>query len=653
MFKKLFVLFVVFTLVSGLALYSEEKSQSPKKKVKRGAEVTSIQGVTRSWSDVRKISLDKLNIPRKMRPVLNFKSPKTVVKQSAKIDPVVQDSHPIEKKGIKAVTNTIKNFEGMNFSANGSGWPPDVNGDVGMNYYVQTVNTSIAIYHKSTGALHSATTFDSFFGGTGISGTPCDSNNNGDPIVLYDRYAQRWFLLDFAWATETDGSFFAVAVSKTSDPTGDWWQYALRTDDTLLSDYPKCGIWHDGIYVTANMFEFLGSWQGAKMWSFKKPDIYNGTLTTQSITDSSNTAWSIVPANAKSPTSPSASAPNYMYAMDCDEWGAIDSLYVWEYDVDWSNPANTTWTGPSTIPTASFELDQSATVPQLGTPNQLDAMEGRLMSPAMYRNFGSHESVYICHTVDYSDRRAIRWYEININGGVSSILQQGTYSPDSTHRWMGSIGADANGYIAIGYSASSSTMYPSIRYAGHSTMDSLGQMSSEKIMTYGSGSQTSYERWGDYSSISIDPFDDRTFWYTQEYYSASGVNWKTRIGSFKVTLIDLYLFLNRYWAEMHIWVHPLDLVSYRYAEVIYEVYDTNGSPVANAQVTGNWSGVVEGKASAYTNAKGQAMFKSESTKDTKGYFKLSIDNVSHRTVKYNAKYNKVKPTVYLTITTRQ
>ncbi|MCP5053462.1 MAG: hypothetical protein GY940_40225, partial [bacterium] len=277
-----------------------------------------------------------------------------------------------------------------------------------------------------------------------------------------------------------------------------------------------------------------GSFQHVKVWAFKTPDIYTGTLTSQSLTDTSYQAWSILPSNSISATA--STGPNYMYAIDADEYGSpsIDAIYVWKYDVDWNTPANTTWTGHSTMNTASFGLTASG-IPQSGTSVQLDSLFGRLMYPANYRNFGTHESVYVCHVAEASSRRVMRWYEIRINSGTSSIYQQGSYNPDSSMRWMGSIAGDKNGNIAMGYSVGSSSMKPAIRYSGRLSTDTLGTMGQgEASMIEGAGHQTSYTRWGDYSHLTIDPDDDETFWYTTEYYASSGTNWQTRIGSFKI-----------------------------------------------------------------------------------------------------------------------
>lgn len=319
----------IILFLGSLNVLAADKSEK-KYAIKKGAQVTTIKGTTRYWKDVSTIPLNELTGKRRMRPIRNFEYERPLIKKSNLLDPVVQHSYTArdaKHPGISLMPTTSKNFAGMNMNANGSGWPPDTNGDVGINHYIQTVNASMGIYLKSTGGLVSAATFDNFFSGTGITGTPCDEDNYGDPIVLFDPYAQRWFVLDFAWDSgQTDGSYFSIAVSKTSDPTGAWWQYALRADNTLMNDYPKVGIWNDGIYITANMFQFSGSFQGCKIWALKKPDIYNGTLTAQNIFDSSYYAWSILPSNAKGTTAPPTGAPNYMYTYDCDEWGGTDNL---------------------------------------------------------------------------------------------------------------------------------------------------------------------------------------------------------------------------------------------------------------------------------------------------------------------------------------
>ena len=533
--KRVMFILVVTMLVGGTTLFSASKDEVKPYMIK-GAEVEMVSGTLVHWKDLEKIDFSKMPKKRKARPVMNFENPRKLTNKTNDHlnDPVAQTG--VGKKGLEREALTVtagSHFAGMNFSSNGAGWPPDTNGDAGPTYYIQTVNTSIGIYNKSTGALVSATTFDSFFPSS--VGSPCDNDNNGDVIVLYDRYNQRWFILDFAWSGTSNGSFYSIAASQTSNPTGAWWTYCLRADNTLMNDYPKCGVWNNGIYITANMFSFSGSFQYAKIWAIKTPDLYSGTLTSQYVTDSGSKAFSIMPSNAKSPTGPASGSPNFMYAIDADEFtGGVDALFVWKYSVNWTTPSLTSWTGPSQMNVAAYGLTGSG-VPQPGTSTTLDSLYGRLMYPGNYWNFGTHESVVLCHLCEYSSRRAMRWYEVRINSSdVSSIYQQGTYSPDSTHRWMGSVAINANGDIGMGYSASSSSVYPSIRVTGRASADTLGTMQSEVTMVSGTGSQTSTNRWGDYSSCFVDPSDNTTFWYTNEYYISTGTNWQTRIGTFTI-----------------------------------------------------------------------------------------------------------------------
>lgn len=541
-FKVSLVMVVIALIIPGLVLMAEgEKTQQ--KRVIKGAAVTTVQGFVRHWSDVPKTPLDMRDAPRKMRPILNYERGLPLKQQETRPDTAVQlsgkdKSAELDRHTILQMADPYLTFPGLDFSGWGAGWPPDTTGDVGLTYYVQAVNTSIGIFRKSDGFMVSAATFDDFFDGPAVQGTPCDENNMGDPIVLFDSYSERWFILDFAWyANHAGGSYYSIAVSQTSNPLGSWYLYAFNADPNLMNDYPKCGVWHDAIYITANMFTWAGSYQGAKVWALKKSDLYSGTINAQSIYDTNYFAWSILPSNAKGATPPAAGTPNYMFSGDASEYGppSADQICIWEYDVDWAIPGNTTWTGPVFLPTAAFGLTASR-VPQQGTANQLDSLYGRLMFPAVYREFSNHASVYLNHVVEYAGRRTKRWYEIRIVGGTPSIYQQGTYAPDIHHRWMGSIAADEDGNIALGYSVSSTSMYPAIRYAAQASIDATAGVLGlgEKTIIDGTGSQTYTNRWGDYTTMSIDPVDDKTFWYTNEYYITSGSNWQTYVGAFKI-----------------------------------------------------------------------------------------------------------------------
>ncbi|MFN2166535.1 MAG: carboxypeptidase regulatory-like domain-containing protein, partial [Anaerolineae bacterium] len=429
----------------------------------------------------------------------------------------------------------MANFAGMQFSANGAGWPPDTNGDVGPNHYIQTVNTSVGIYDK-TGTPLSVVTFNTFF--QGPTGTPCDTSNDGDPVVLYDPMADRWVVTDFAWFSFSTGPYYeCIAVSQTADPVaGGWYFYALQANTgpnfsgDFFNDYPKLGVWPDAYYMSANMFEAVGDGFGVRLWALDRASILGGGPLNSVAFDLclDGSCGSFLPSNMRG-TLPPAGAPNYFATL-----GAPDSFEIYKYHVDFATPANSTLTGPVTVPIAAFD-GYNDEIPQPGTGQGLDSLSFRLMMQLQYRNMGSHESLWATHTVDEGGLAVARWYEVRDPGGTPTLFQQGSLNPgDGVNRWMAGIAADQDGNAAIGYSVSNSSVYPGIRYQGRLNGEAPGQMpQTEQTLVNGTGSQVGINRWGDYSAMSVDPTDDCTFWYTQEYYVTSGSNWQTRIGSFK------------------------------------------------------------------------------------------------------------------------
>ncbi|MDE3166074.1 MAG: hypothetical protein KGN36_09725, partial [Acidobacteriota bacterium] len=213
-------------------------------------------------------------------------------------------------------------------------------------------------------------------------------------------------------------------------------------------------------------------------------------------------------------------------------------LQLWKFHVDWTTPANSTFAGPQNVPVASFSAacnGGGTCIPQLGTSQQLDSLADRLMFRLAYRNFSDHESLVVNHAVTAGSSVGVRWYELRSPNGAPAIYQQGTFAPDSYYRWMGSIAMDQAGNIALGYSKSSSGIYPAVAFTGRVPTDPLGTLQAETLIQSGGGSQLrTLSRWGDYSSMSIDPVDDCTFWYTNEYLKSSGTfNWSTIIGTFR------------------------------------------------------------------------------------------------------------------------
>jgi hypothetical protein len=445
-------------------------------------------------------------------------------------------------------------FDGLDYATAGAGWPPDTNGDVGPNHYVQTVNTSIGIYAK-TGSQLAQFTFDQLFSAGG-TGTPCDNSNQGDPVVVYDPIGDRWVISDFAWndAQFSTGPFYeCFAVSKTADPVaGGWWFYAFKVENTsLIPDYPKLGVWPDAIYMSANVFATTGSqaFKNAQVWAFDRVKMEAGLPATAVTFNVANrvqgvSVFSLQPSNTRSVTGlPPAGAPNYFASI----YGSYN-VRIWKFKVNFTTPSQSSFTGPTNVPISTFSVGPSS-VPEL-KGNTLDTLSYRLMMQNQYTNQGGRESLWLTHTVGSGGTpniARVRWYEVPVTGGTiaKSPRQQSTFAPDARNRFIPSLAVDKQGNMAIGYSVSDSTMYPSIRYAGRLAGDplsTLGQTETSLIegtgfqcCTFSDGSVN--HRWGDYSAMTIDP-DGCTFWFTTEYATAQPTtnkenNWKTRIGSFK------------------------------------------------------------------------------------------------------------------------
>lgn len=413
--------------------------------------------------------------------------------------------------------------------------PPDTNAAVGATQYVQWVNSAFAVFDKTTRALvmgpTQGNTLWSGFGGI------CETQNDGDPIVKWDNKAQRWVLMQFA--VPTNGPYAqCVAVSKTADATGAYARYQFNY--TTFPDYPKAGIWSDAYYVTFNMFSG-NTFQGAKLCAYDRTQMLAGLAATQQCAQLSSSYGGVLPADVDGASNVATGAPNYLM-----NWTA-SQLNLWKFHVDFATAANSVVSAPVAIPVSAFSAacGGGTCVPQAGTSNQLDSLADRLMYRLAYRLFADgHESLVVSQSVAVGSgtkrvpaKSGIRWYEVRSPNTTPVVYQQGTYSPDAAFRWMGSGAQDKQGNIAFGYSASSSTTNPSIRYATRAVSDPLGILSNETVLINGGGSQIgTLHRWGDYSTMVVDPVDDCTFWFTSEYLKTSGTfNWNTYIGSFKVS----------------------------------------------------------------------------------------------------------------------
>ncbi len=514
-------------------------------------------------------------IPSKPKVEVELQEPRS-------IKPAISPSGPTESGPLTAsvaAPAASHNFAGLSYNSSctgglcGAGIPPDTNGEVGPAHYIQAVNSSFAIYSKAGGLL-AAFTEDSLWSGAGASAGPCKGNNQGDPVVIFDPLANRWILTDFAFALDLSGNPIApfyecFAVSKTGDPVnGGWWLYALHTDTNVagqppkntLNDYPKFGIWNDCLYYSANGFDMGsgGVFNGGEFASISRADMYSGAALTVALgflpySNLNPDYFTMIPANLSAPTSiglpPSGRHEFYVQ----------ESLVSWAYEVRTFTPGPNCSSGtlsPATnVSQTSYEYPGTSStndiVPQPNTSIKLDSLGDRLMQKVQYRRVGAAESLWVTHTVRTSSTgpTAVQWAQINVSGGVirTTPAQQQIFNPsDGRYRWMASIAADRDGNAAIAYSLSGtvSPNFPSIAYAGRLATDPVNRMpQTERLLVSGAGSQVNNcgglpcHRWGDYSSISIDPVDGCTFWFTNEYYASQTAGnsgaWNTRIGSFK------------------------------------------------------------------------------------------------------------------------
>ena len=445
---------------------------------------------------------------------------------------------------IGATPAPLNSFEGLSDDDNaavlgGRIVPPDTNADVGLTHIVQTINLIYAVYNKSGVKTFGPVPVKNLWAGFGGK---CETDNDGDPTVLYDDAADRWVISQFAIGNN-DGHK-CVAVSTSGDPTGSFFRYDFPV--STFNDYPKMGVWPDGYYVTFN--EFTSSFEGAVVVAFERDRMLSG-LSAQMVKFGplqcdTECYFSLQPGHYDGGTAPPAGAPNpIVQSWDDETWGTgagSDGYRMFNFAVNWTTPSSSSLTALPQVNTAEFDANlcnfSRACIRQPAPGERLDPLGQFTMYRAMYRNFGSHESLLVNHTVDVGTNRAgVRWAELRNSGSGWSLHQSGTIAPTSDSRWMGGLAMDEQGNIAIGYSVSSQGVKPSLRYVTRAAGDPLGTVGSEVTLHAGAGVQpSSSHRWGDYASMSVDPADGCTFWFTSEYYANNGsFDFKTRIGSFK------------------------------------------------------------------------------------------------------------------------
>ena len=453
------------------------------------------------------------------------------------------------------------NFDIFGFRVN----PPDPNGEVGPNHYVEIINLVFAVYDKQGNKLLGPVDTGTLWAGFAI---PDCTDPSGDPVVLYDQTTDHWLLSQFT--TRGPQFYNCVAISQTGDPTGAYFRYAFPTQadpdgGTFFPDYPKYGVWSNSYILTTRDFGSVDGY-GISVYALEKNKMVNGEPNARAVQfflDSEVVPINLIgdgllPPDIDGTRRPINGAPAPIVGTQDDggPYGAtFDALNIWELSVKWQANPVASIVLKTQLPVASFDSifpcapGSRDCLPQPGITNPaqfLDILSYR-QRPTFrlaYRNFGTYESLVTNQSVEALPGVAgVRWYEIRRTGGSYSVFQQGTFAPgDGVHRWMGSVAMDKKGDIALGYSVVNGTnVFPGIRYTGRLSGDPLGQMTlGEGTIIDGTGVQrTTNSRWGDYTDITVDPTDDCTFWYVNEYYTLAGqqssvAGWQTRIGSFKL-----------------------------------------------------------------------------------------------------------------------
>lgn len=472
-------------------------------------------------------------------------------------NPLADNSDMALQKTAKSLNNRLginglsASFDGVGTTENSAAGfgllsPPDPVLSVGPNHVVQMINLVHRVYDKSGNPLTPALKFSQ------IASTATD---DGDPITLYDHMADRWILLQFSSLFTSGRESLIFCISQTNDPTGAYNIYEFQTTG-VFPDYPHVGIWNNSYIVTTHNFNLTGTaYLGQGFWAFDRNKMINGEATATAVSFNDPSTGGYLPVSFEGFKTPESSSLPTFVTYNADEFGGTDELQLRTLSPNFSNPSLSTLNSVTTLPVAAFDgrSPSSNPIEQLGTTSMLDAIADRMMSRIIYRRFDDYESLVMNYPVNVSGvnptsassyQASTRWYELTRANPSSSwiVNQQSTYSPTTIdgatgiNRWMGCAGIDQRGNIALGYSRSSSTSYPSIYYAERKKSDPVGTLGAEQIFHASTGSQTNTGgRWGDYSAMTTDPFDEETLWFTAEYYATTAsVAFKTRIGSFKI-----------------------------------------------------------------------------------------------------------------------
>ena len=502
--------------------------------------------VTKGSTVIKEFQHDTGPLLREVAPLLpEFGTPSEHEIQN-NVNPNHRWSNRVQKDAVLQTDENSPRLQTPNFGVefDGEGFgdnffcncvPPDNDGAVGTTQYVQYINGEYEVFDKAGNKVLGPLSGNAFW--TGFGGS-CQTDNSGDPIVRFDAAAQRWVVSQFA-INNSAPDYECVAVSTTADATGSYTRYAFPFNN--FPDYPKMSVWPDGYYFTFNNFNIAGTaFVGANICAADRTKMIAGSAATIQCFQQSNNDFGMLTSDLDGATPPAAGTPNFVMELDPSSNANLD---LFQFHVDFTKPANSTFTGPTLIPVAAFTplcnvQPRGRCVKQPTVSSDLlESLGDRLMWRLVYRKFSDHSTLLTTHSVVAGSSGGVRWYEIRNPETSPTVFQSGTFAPDSEFRWVPAIAMDSSQDIAVGYSRSGSAagQFPSIVYAGRIPSDAAGTLESEVVLKAGAGSQTgNFDRWGDYSSLTVDPTDDCTFWFTQEYLKSTGeFNWNTAIGSFK------------------------------------------------------------------------------------------------------------------------
>ncbi|MEM8861032.1 MAG: hypothetical protein AAGD96_22135 [Chloroflexota bacterium] len=429
----------------------------------------------------------------------------------------------------------IINIEGMGDTGVN---PPDTTGAIGKNHYIQMVNGGsgalFSIYDREGNILNGATALDSLGSGNCSSG-------GGDPIVIYDQLADRWFMSEF---NSTSSQFpLCHYVSQTADPLGAWHAYEFNMP--RFPDYPKYGLWPTAYLGTANE---TGGGALPAIYAFDREAMLEGQpagfIRLEATSLSGFGFQALTPVDLDGSTLPnSPSSALYLRHRDDESHDqssndTVDFIEIWSLNIDFDVPSNTSLQKIQDIPVSEFDsamcgLNNFSCVPQPGSAVRLDPIREVVMQRAQYINHGTHESIVGNLVTDLtgSNQHAIFWFELRRSGADWELFQSGVFGDSADHRWMGSISMDMKQNLAMVYNVSSQNTFPSLRYSGRESTDPLGMFKSEEGSIGTGGAANPSTRYGDYVSLTLDPVDGCTFWATGQF-NPSG-DWGTQIATFR------------------------------------------------------------------------------------------------------------------------